>query len=151
MAELRYTVVVQRGKRWAKLEKTRFTKLERAQAAADKWQREFPDETVRVRQHPAAKVSSATVVTMHRLDPIQHPRPILVNDLLPADLLAFDNGGIDEYWESARWGTRGDILVTWNADDVGYETLIEDQYGQRKSQSASARTMIRALESVSRD
>ena len=163
MSQLRWNVVFQQGEKWIRLEKTYYKVFENAQKKADEWQREFPNLVVRVRQYPPMTVQNGVhmlfgkpqfpgkkLVETIRLDPVPPVPRIGPNDLMPQDMEMFNDGGIKEYFESARW-SGCDVIVTWNADGGVYSSYAEDQYGRRKGKDVNALTMVRALESIGRD
>ena len=154
---IRWTVVILRGEKWVRLQRTYFKVQKNAQKCADRWQREFPDETIRLKQHPPVvvvdgkhmlggkvlfpgkKLVETVSLGYHR---IVGNRRILVGDLLPEDWYAFDNGGISDYWESTKW--EGDsLLVVWNADNSGMTSYYENRFGERITPDRYSATGLR--------
>lgn len=154
---LTWTVVVWRRGEWRRLHKTYYKVFANAVKKAVALQKLYPLEMVRARQHPPAVVKDnkhvikgtgkqapvygamrtpPTFAALLHLDLRRARCEVMVGDMLPSDIHAFTGGGIEEYEESAQWSGDG-FMVTWNADNTGYSSYTEDQYGRRRSLDAT--------------
>lgn len=161
---LTWTVEIWRNGGWRRLHKTKYKVFANAARKVNEMQKLLPLEMIRARQHPPAVV----VGNEHVLKGTNEKAPlqgemmygemkgnfetptkrrrgyctVMVEDLMYSELNEFMGGGIEEYEESAQWH-HGEILVSWNADDTGFSSYREDQYGRRISQDVTFKPQYR--------